>query len=463
MSMRSWRIDVGADGPVAERGLSRELYARPSGGEGEGSVESGGGPVAHERGLRRWWSLALRISRGAWAEGFGGGRRRFEEALHQFARELDGVASPADIEAGLLSLTRSLVPDKRIALIRTPDEVAGPCPGSDGEGLSDRTGHPVHDPGRWRGESMTELPLRCGGVVHGRLQLIHTRTRLALRPVVLRRLAIACTMAACAMEHLRQQAEWGWKAVDETGDEGRSLANQAKPPGVIGDATFLNAVFPFALGQAKRHREPISLLCLAIDRLSAIRDLLGPDAVDHLAREVCQIVASSIRRSDIVARLDDNRIVVMLIRARARNALHVAQKISRSINERTRNVAELGCATVSIGVAEFPGDAAKCILAPGRGRRCPRPRPARGTKSGRTRRGHATPDRGVPRLRSIRFLHLLSLCPAFRYDDSGERSIELRHKADRYQPGGLTVPTCTREGRSRVHPLVGYALNREDR
>ena len=126
---------------------------------------------------------------------------------------------------------------------------------------------------------------------------------------------------------------------------------------MIRDATFLNAVFPFALGQAKRHHEPLSLLCLAIDRLGAIQDLLGFEAADRLVQEVCQVVGSSIRSSDIVARLDDDRIVVLLIRARSRSALDVAQKICRSVAEKTRDVAELGCAMVSIGLAEFPGDA----------------------------------------------------------------------------------------------------------
>ena len=164
-------------------------------------------------------------------------------------------------------------------------------------------------------------------------------------------------MAACALENLTQRVDWDWKGGNEPGGDVPSRPDEESPAGVIRDATFLNAVFPFALGQAKRHREPVSLLCLAIDRLGAIKDLLGLDAVNYLVQQVCQVVAGSIRASDIVARLDDDRIVVLLIRARARNALHVAQKISRSVADMTRNVAELGCATVSIGVAEFPGDA----------------------------------------------------------------------------------------------------------
>ena len=44
---------------------------------------------------------------------------------------------------------------------------------------------------------------------------------------------------------------------------------------VLQDATFLNAVLPFAVGQARRHGESLSLLCVAIDRLGGICELLG--------------------------------------------------------------------------------------------------------------------------------------------------------------------------------------------
>jgi diguanylate cyclase (GGDEF)-like protein len=283
---------------------------------------------------------------------------RFEEALLRFARELEGVEGPTEVEAVLLRLARELVHGDRIALSWTTGEGANrPAHGLHGDGPPVRIGRSLDARAGRRDDGMTELPLRCGGAVYGRLLVSHARGSSAHPPAVHRRLAIACTMAACALENLRQHSEWGWNGGDEPAEDGRSRTGEAKPGGVIRDATFLNAVLPFALGQAKRHFEPISLLCLAIDRLGAIQDLLGPGVVDRLVQEVCQVVASSIRSSDIVARLDDDRIIVLLIRARTKNARYVAEKISRSVAEKTQHAAELGCATVSIGIAEFPDDA----------------------------------------------------------------------------------------------------------
>ena len=120
------------------------------------------------------------------------------------------------------------------------------------------------------------------------------------------------------------------------------------------DATFLNAVLPFALNQARRHNEPLSLICVAIDRLPGIQELFGRAAVDELVRSVGETVASLIRASDIVARLDDDRVVAVLPRAPGGGALHVAQRICETVAEKSLANGEIPRVTVSIGVATFP-------------------------------------------------------------------------------------------------------------
>jgi diguanylate cyclase (GGDEF)-like protein len=179
-----------------------------------------------------------------------------------------------------------------------------------------------------------------------------------------RRLATACMMAAAALESVRRQTEWNWTE-SEAAPEGARSPDAAPeaigtriladlPAAVVRDATFLNAVLPFAVSQAKRHHEPLSLLCVGIDRLSAIQDLLGPGVADRLVQQTGRTVAALVRSSDIVARLDDDRIVALLCRARGVNALHVAQVICRTIVESSPTDLDLPLVTVSIGVAEFP-------------------------------------------------------------------------------------------------------------
>jgi diguanylate cyclase (GGDEF)-like protein len=120
------------------------------------------------------------------------------------------------------------------------------------------------------------------------------------------------------------------------------------------DATFLNAVLPFALSQARRHREPLSIACVAVDKLGAIKQLLGKDESDRLVQHVARTVGALIRASDIVARLDDDRVVAVLPRAPRGGALHVAENICRAIQANPLEDCMMPSVTVSIGVAAFP-------------------------------------------------------------------------------------------------------------
>jgi diguanylate cyclase (GGDEF)-like protein len=148
---------------------------------------------------------------------------------------------------------------------------------------------------------------------------------------------------------------------------------------VFHDATFLHAVLPYMLGLSRRHGEPLSLLCLAIDRLNGIHKLLGRDWADRAVRIVGAHIASMIRESDIVARLDDDRIIVVLPRALIHDACGLARKICRTVEAPPGLLKELPDLTVSIGVAEFPAsvrnvngllDAADHALSVARDRGC---------------------------------------------------------------------------------------------
>jgi diguanylate cyclase (GGDEF)-like protein len=366
MSRRTWRIDIKPDGPGADVEMDRTSGPRRSengaGGRDGPALE----PVAAESGASPWrrcrdWIVRIGRAAGEWSSG--ASRRRFEESVHRIATATENAEGQDDVDAALIGLARELAPRSRIALIRTRGEAADSMDG--GPVGDDEAGAENRVPGwaqRPEESSVVEIPLSCGVAVHGRLRLFSPGPgRSAWHPRTLRRLVTACTMSACVLESLRRNAEWAWDGGDEVDEADRPRPSQAHSPAAARDATFLNAVLPFALSQAKRHREPASLLCLAIDRLAAIQDLLGADVADRVVQNVARKVSSLVRSSDIVARLDDNRIVVLLMRARGTSAMSVARVIGRAMSETTRSVPELPAATVSIGVAEFPTNARTAI------------------------------------------------------------------------------------------------------
>jgi diguanylate cyclase (GGDEF)-like protein len=287
---------------------------------------------------------------------------RFEDIVHEFTEIVETAHSAGAVEAALLRQARRTVPACRVELIMGPAPASFPDVTSVDGGTG--SGGQQSDPTRGSsGQSIMEVPLRYGSAVRGRLRVRSRTGGGALRNETVRRLTTLCAMGACALERLGRCDEWpgdddlanlGVAAkADVTLDAARTGAASGATPRSH-DATFLNAVLPFALNQARRHNEPLSLVCVAIDRLGGIRELLGAGAADRLVRDVADTLASLIRASDIVARLDDDRVVAVLPRAPGGGALHVAQKVCKAIAEKRRSDCEISNITVSIGVATFP-------------------------------------------------------------------------------------------------------------
>jgi len=300
--------------------------------------------------------------------GRGGDDSPFEEVLHGFAEIIETAVDPAIVESSLLRLVRQLAPATWIELVGEPSPAMIHHGATDpGVTKSDREESSLGGSSVSNGHSVLEVPLRSGRSVCGRLR-IRPRTGGCLSPRndVVRRLTTLCTMAACALESLGRHTESpgdddaiprDFQCAESTGNVART-GHPMRPSTLFHDATFLNAVLPFALNQAKRHRESLSLLCVAIDRLSGIQDLLGGAEVDRLVQHVGQTISRMIRASDIVARLDDNRIVAVLPRAPRGGALHVAENICRAVAVERPAGCDSSRITVSIGVATFPSCAA---------------------------------------------------------------------------------------------------------
>ena len=254
-------------------------------------------------------------------------RTGFEGIVEQFALNLESAMDRAGVERILLDVVHSLVPAIRIEMIHE----SMPVDGKSGNDDSRSGGHRgFHD-----GRTTLEIPLRSGVGIKGYLCLGSAEeSHPAISKGMLHRIHTLCTLAACTLEHLRRFAECSDE--DGTGDfadSNQSLAgakteSTIAPTMLVHDATFLSAVLPFALAQAKRHREFLSLLCVSVDRLGGIQELLGRPAADLLVRNVGESIALLLRSSDIVVRLDDDRIVAVLPRASCEDGLLVAEKIA---------------------------------------------------------------------------------------------------------------------------------------
>ncbi len=111
------------------------------------------------------------------------------------------------------------------------------------------------------------------------------------------------------------------------------------------------------LAIAERANAPLSVLVLDLDRLKEINDTHGHGGGDDALRAFARTVSSTVRRSDLAARLAGDEFVIVMANTRGRDAREVAEKIRAAVAAVEvrvgpgRTPVHLG---VSIGGAAFP-------------------------------------------------------------------------------------------------------------
>jgi len=107
--------------------------------------------------------------------------------------------------------------------------------------------------------------------------------------------------------------------------------------------------------EAKRNGRPLSVLFIDIDHFKKINDTYGHSVGDDALKVVAQLIKSSCRKSDLVARYGGEEIVVILPNTVSADAFRVGRDINRIIAEQTGKILGIKI-TVSIGTATFPAD-----------------------------------------------------------------------------------------------------------
>lgn len=193
------------------------------------------------------------------------------------------------------------------------------------------------------GPVVLQLPLKAGDFSFGSLRLTASGRRPWPARLV-RRLTTLCAIASAAERGLARPTRGD---ADPAFDPGRG------PHG----STILAAFLTFAQSQARRRHEPLSLLEVAVDRLDSIRELLGDELAEAAIERVSRAIKSTIRASDVVARLEEGRIAVLLPNASPENAEKVAEAVRTAIARAGAASTTMPTLSASIGVATYPDHA----------------------------------------------------------------------------------------------------------
>lgn len=112
------------------------------------------------------------------------------------------------------------------------------------------------------------------------------------------------------------------------------------------------------LSLARRHRAPLAVLFLDLDRLKQVNDVVGHEHGDRLLEDVARALRDTLRDSDLVARLGGDEFGVVLTEVRDEQAAgRVAHRVLDRLPARVVAAGHEVAVAASAGVAMFPEDA----------------------------------------------------------------------------------------------------------
>ena len=130
------------------------------------------------------------------------------------------------------------------------------------------------------------------------------------------------------------------------------------------NSRFLHEVLEHELSRAARYKTELSVVFLDLDHFKKVNDEHGHMNGSRLLREVAEVIAGRLRKSDFGVRYGGDEFVVLLPQTPKKRALEVARRLRRALvdHEFLEGIDRGSRAkpirlTASFGVASFPGDA----------------------------------------------------------------------------------------------------------
>jgi diguanylate cyclase (GGDEF)-like protein len=130
---------------------------------------------------------------------------------------------------------------------------------------------------------------------------------------------------------------------------------------------YLDQLLALEVTRQRRHKRPFSLLMIDVDHFKNYNDQHGHPRGDDVLRTIAQLLSSSLRGSDIVARVGGEEFVAVLLDVELPVAVTAAEKVRAAIEQHDfprGSDQPLGRVTVSLGLASWPkhGETADEVL-----------------------------------------------------------------------------------------------------
>jgi len=125
----------------------------------------------------------------------------------------------------------------------------------------------------------------------------------------------------------------------------------------LNNRRFLEEFIDTLTASARRKQTHTAILMLDLDHFKMINDSYGHDAGDAVLKALANVIKTTVRASDIIIRYGGEEFMAVLQDTSSAYALSVAEKIRASVESmRIPHEGIILQRTISIGVADFPGD-----------------------------------------------------------------------------------------------------------
>ena len=130
------------------------------------------------------------------------------------------------------------------------------------------------------------------------------------------------------------------------------MATIDKLTGLYNRQTF-EIQFATAIANAKRHKQPLSLILFDLDRFKQINDGLGHLAGDAVLRQIAQVIQQDRRDSDLIARWGGDEFVILLPDCSSDHAQQIAARLRRRVAETVEVPGRDWGISISVGIASY--------------------------------------------------------------------------------------------------------------
>jgi diguanylate cyclase (GGDEF)-like protein len=122
----------------------------------------------------------------------------------------------------------------------------------------------------------------------------------------------------------------------------------------LANRRFLIEQLEREFARAKRYRRPLSLIYLDLDGFKSVNDQFGHIIGDEMLRSAALSMRAVLRSTDLLARIGGDEFAVLLPETSVKNALGVAQKLSRALEASAASLGDdIPALTFSAGVSQL--------------------------------------------------------------------------------------------------------------